>query len=210
MDECNNTHFNVKHSMMNTDYLSPMYELHYWQDIQWSAFNSKYFQRFAHWNQIAEVKKSVWSIMFSISHFLWDPSIIRSWMYSFSKYVLLCMEADIDTVEVLDYKMINKTNNPSSLCLPSRESIRASRKGRRRILMIHAGSKRVFHMKGAARAMPVTLITKCRTPVAFLMPTQSFWKKRWQKFGTTFQIQTLYMLYPILLLLNILPFQGRG
>lgn len=112
MDECNNTHFNVKHSMVNTDYLSPMYELHYWQDIQWSAFNSKYFQRFAHWNQIAEVKKSVWSIMFSISHFLWDPSIIRSWMYSFNKYVLLCMEADIDTVEVLDYKMINKTNTP--------------------------------------------------------------------------------------------------
>lgn len=34
MDECNNTHFNVKHSMVNTDYLSPMYELHYWQDIQ--------------------------------------------------------------------------------------------------------------------------------------------------------------------------------
>lgn len=76
----------------------------YWQDIYWSTFDSNFFSDF---DIQTKSQISVWFIIFSVSHFLWDPLTIHPCIYSFNKYLLSCIMTNTDTVKDLDYKMIN-------------------------------------------------------------------------------------------------------
>lgn len=115
--------------------------------------------------------------MFSVSHFLWDPLVRRSWIYSFNKCGFLCTEADIETVQVLDDNMINKANTPILFVFTVRGVSRSLQERSRWILGSHGGVWEGLSQERGSHVHDHHTDHKRQDPVAFLTPTQTILRK---------------------------------